>query len=43
MLKVGDKSPAFVLPSDAGKPVSLKELLNKNLVPYSFPKANTSG
>jgi len=43
MLKVGDKAPAFVLPSDAGKSVSLKEQLNKHLVLYFFPKANTSG
>ena len=43
MLNVGDKAPGFVLPTDAGKPASLKELSGKNLVLYFFPKANTSG
>jgi thioredoxin-dependent peroxiredoxin len=43
MLKVGDKAPEFSLPSDSGAQVSLKELLDKTLVLYFFPKADTPG
>jgi thioredoxin-dependent peroxiredoxin len=43
MLNVGDKAPAFSLLSDAGKKVTLRELLDKTLVLYFFPKADTPG
>jgi peroxiredoxin Q/BCP len=43
MLQVGDKAPEFSLPSDSGAQVSLKELLDKTLVLYFFPKADTPG
>jgi len=43
MLQVGDKAPDFTLPSDSGASVSLKDLLDKTLVLYFFPKADTPG
>lgn len=43
MLNAGDKAPAFSLMSDSGKEVSLKDLLEKTLVLYFFPKADTPG
>ncbi len=43
MLNVGDKAPAFSLLSDSGEQVSLKSLLDKTLVLYFFPKADTPG
>jgi peroxiredoxin Q/BCP len=43
MLKVGDETPAFSLPSDSGKQVSLKDLAGHKLVLYFFPKADTPG
>jgi len=43
MLQVGDKAPDFSLPSDSGAKVSLKDLLDKTLVLYFFPKADTPG
>ena len=43
MLSVGDKAPHFSLPSDSGAKVSLKDLLDKTLVLYFFPKADTPG
>ena len=43
MLSVGDKAPHFSLPSDSGANVSLEDLLDKTLVLYSFPKADTPG
>jgi thioredoxin-dependent peroxiredoxin len=43
MLNVGDKAPAFSLPSDSGGKVSLKELLGQTLVLYFYPRADTPG
>jgi len=43
MLNVGDKAPAFSLPSDSGDQVSLKDLLGKTLVLYFYPRADTPG
>jgi thioredoxin-dependent peroxiredoxin len=43
MLSVGDKAPAFSLLSDSEKRVALKDLLDKTLVLYFFPKADTPG
>ena len=43
MLSAGDKATDFTLPSDSGASVSLKDLLDKTLVLYFFPKADTPG
>jgi len=43
MLKVGDKAPEFSLPSDSGKPISLRDFKGSTLVLYFFPKADTPG
>ncbi|MGH9378814.1 MAG: redoxin domain-containing protein, partial [Terriglobia bacterium] len=43
MLNAGDKAPSFSLPSDSGEEVSLKSLLDKTLVLYFYPKADTPG
>ena len=43
MLNVGDKAPAFSLPSDSGDQVSLKDLLGETLVLYFYPRADTPG
>ena len=43
MLKIGDKAPAFSLPSDSGKEVSLGSFKGKTLILYFFPKADTPG
>jgi len=43
MLEVGDKAPAFTLPSDSGEQVSLKDLLGQTLVLYFYPRADTPG
>jgi peroxiredoxin Q/BCP len=43
MLNVGDQAPTFSLPSDSGEEVSLKDLLEKTLVLYFFPRADTPG
>jgi len=42
-IKVGDKAPAFSLPSDGGGKVSLAELKGKTVVLYFYPKDDTSG
>lgn len=42
-LKEGDKAPAFVLESDTGEKVSLKDLKGKTVVLYFYPKDMTSG
>jgi len=42
-LKVGDKAPAFSLPTGDGKKLSLKDLKGKKVVLYFYPKDNTSG
>lgn len=43
MLNPGDKAPAFSLLSDAGETISLKSLLDKTLVLYFYPRADTPG
>jgi thioredoxin-dependent peroxiredoxin len=43
MVKVGDKAPAFSLPSGDGTTVSLKDFKGKKIVVYFYPKDNTSG
>ena len=40
---VGDKAPSFILPSDGGGKVSLKDLKGKTVVLYFYPKDDTSG
>lgn len=42
-LAVGDKAPAFKLPSDGDRTVSLKDFMGRNLVLYFHPKADTPG
>lgn len=43
MLKEGDTAPAFRLPADDGKEVSLADLRGKHVVLYFYPKASTPG
>ncbi|MCJ7555099.1 MAG: thioredoxin-dependent thiol peroxidase [Ignavibacteriaceae bacterium] len=43
MVKEGNKAPAFSLPDQDGKQVSLSDLKGKNVVLYFYPKDNTSG
>ncbi len=43
MLKVGDRAPAFTLPSEDGKTIALKDLKGKKVILYFYPKDNTSG
>jgi peroxiredoxin Q/BCP len=42
-LAVGDKAPAFTLPSDAGGKVSLADFKGRKLVVYFYPRADTPG
>jgi peroxiredoxin Q/BCP len=41
--QAGDKAPAFKLPDDSGKTVSLSDLKGKKVVLYFYPKDNTGG
>jgi peroxiredoxin Q/BCP len=43
MLKVGDKAPAFSLPSDSGDKITLDTFRGNCLVLFFFPKADTPG
>ncbi len=43
MLNVGDKAPAFSLPSDSGGKASLADFAGKRIVLFFFPKADTPG
>ena len=43
MLKIGQKAPDFVLVSNDGRTVKLKDFSGKKLVLYFYPKDNTSG
>jgi peroxiredoxin Q/BCP len=43
MLKIGDKAPDFLLPSDEGEEVSLGTFKGKRVLIFFYPKANTSG
>jgi peroxiredoxin Q/BCP len=40
---VGDKAPDFILPTDGGGKISLKDLKGKSVVLYFYPKDDTSG
>jgi thioredoxin-dependent peroxiredoxin len=42
-LEVGDKAPAFALPTDGGGKIALKDLKGKAVVLYFYPKDDTSG
>jgi thioredoxin-dependent peroxiredoxin len=42
-LAAGDKAPAFKLPGDGGRTVSLRDFMGRNLVLYFYPKADTPG
>lgn len=42
-LAIGDKAPAFTLPVDEGKKISLSELKGKSVVLYFYPKDDTPG
>ena len=43
MLKEGDPAPAFRLPADDGSEISLKDLRDKHVALYFYPKASTPG
>ena len=43
MLKIGDKAPDFILPSDEGEEISLDNFKGKRVLIFFYPKANTSG
>jgi peroxiredoxin Q/BCP len=43
MLNIGEKAPDFTLLSDSRSPVNLAGLLDRKLVLYFFPKADTPG
>lgn len=43
MLKEGSKAPAFTLPNEKGKKVSLKDFEGQKVVLYFYPKDMTSG
>ena len=42
-MDLNDKAPAFTVPDEEGKPVSLKNLAGKPVVLFFFPKADTPG
>lgn len=42
-IKEGKKAPDFTLSDTNGNKVSLKDLANKNVVLYFYPKDNTPG
>src|SRR5882672_9505121 len=42
-LAPGDKAPAFRLPGDGGRTVSLADFKGQNLVLYFYPRADTPG
>ena len=43
MLNIGEKAPAFSLPSDSGKKAGLEDFKGKTVVLFFFPKADTPG
>jgi hypothetical protein len=43
MIEAGKKAPAFSLPNQDGKKISLKDFSGKWLILYFYPKDNTSG
>ncbi len=42
-LQPGDEAPDFTLPTDTGKPLSLKDLRGRKVVLYAYPAAMTPG
>jgi thioredoxin-dependent peroxiredoxin len=42
-LAPGDPAPDFTLPTDAGEPVSLKDLRGRKVILYAYPAAMTPG
>lgn len=42
-LAAGDKAPAFTLPDQDGKPISLKDFAGSPVVVYFYPKDDTPG
>lgn len=42
-LEVNDKAPAFTVPDQDGRPVSLKDFIGQAVVLFFFPKADTPG
>lgn len=43
MIKEGTKAPAFTLPSDSGKDISLSDFAGKKVVLYFYPRDATPG
>lgn len=42
-VEVGDRAPAFTLPTDGGGKISLKDLKGRTVALYFYPKDDTSG
>ena len=42
-LAAGDNAPAFTLPDQDGKPVSLKDFAGRQVVVYFYPRDDTPG
>lgn len=42
-LKIGDKAPAFTLPTDGGGKISLSDFKGEKVVLYFYPKDDTPG
>ena len=42
-IQEGKVAPAFTLPDQDGKKVSLKNFIGKSVILYFYPKDNTSG
>src|SRR3954447_6048449 len=43
MIETGEQAPAFTLPDQDGKPVSLSDYVGQTVVLYFYPKADTPG
>ena len=43
MIDVGDKAPDFLIPTDGGNTISLKELKGNKVILYFYPKDMTPG
>jgi thioredoxin-dependent peroxiredoxin len=42
-LQPGDDAPAFTLPDQSGKPVSLADFKGQKVLVFFYPKADTPG